>query len=152
MAEVLEQLIDGVSSVILGTGVVDTVNAGDVMSLPGNGLHAAVYMGYFEAAGKESGLASVSLRVNLLVRIHGPVHAEPTDEIDPGLLRALAVIGKAYLAGFSLDGLVRAIDVFGSNGQRMTGQFGYLDVQEGTRRVLTITLPVVVDKVWEQVA
>lgn len=140
-----------VRSRVLATGLFETVG-GDLTHMPGQGLRAAVWLDYGEPIREASGLASVTIRMDLFIRMYGPVHSQPLDEIDPTMLRALDALGKAYVGGFTLDGLVRNVDIFGAHGRRMSWKAGYLDVQEGTCRVLTLTLPLVVNDVWDEVA
>ena len=147
----VEGLTAAVTSRVQATGLFETVN-GEITHQPGQGLRAAVWFDYGEPVAEASGLDAVTVRMDGMVRIFGPVHSLPVDEIDPAMLRALDALGRAYVGGFSLGGLVRDIDVFGRHGRRMSWKAGYLDVEKGTCRVITLTLPLIVNDVWNEVA
>lgn len=148
----VEGLTAAVESRVQATGLFETVNSGELTHMPGQGLRGAVWADYIEPIPARSGLASTSVRVDMMVRIYGPVHLLPVDEVDPTMLRALDALGRAYSAGFTLDGVVAYIDLLGAHGRRMSTKAGYLTVDAGTCRVLTLTLPLVIDDAWEQVA
>jgi hypothetical protein len=145
-----EALTAVLASRVQATGLIETVN-GELTHTPGQGLRAAVWLGPGEAVPARSGLAATSVRVDAKVRIYGPVFAVPVDEIDPTMLRALDAICGAYLDGFGMDGVGAEADPQGISGRRLSWEPGYLDVQAGTCRVVTLTLPVIVDDVWKQV-
>lgn len=148
----IEALDAALSSRVQATGLFETVNGGELEHMPGRGLRAATWFDYGEPISEASGLDAVSIRLDAMVRIYGPVHSLPVDEVDPSMLRALDALGRAYVGGFTLGGLVRDIDIFGRHGRRMSWKAGYLDVDAGTCRVLTLTLPMVINDVWSEVA
>ncbi|HEV7651337.1 MAG TPA: hypothetical protein VGP26_24570 [Actinophytocola sp.] len=139
----------GFESLIAALGHFETTNGGgDPESVVGNGLHCRHWPQVIEPVAEASGLGAVSVRLELKVRIYGAVQSLPRDEIDEDLLDAVDAICNAFAGGFTIDGQVRNVDIYGAHGLKMRGDAGYLDVQEGTCRVLTITLPMIINDVW----
>ncbi len=84
------------------------------------------------------------------VRVYGSMQADPPDAIDPNMVAAADALGEAYTGGFTLGGLVRQVDLLGAHGSPFDVRAGYLSI-DGTRyRVLTISLPVVVNDLWTE--
>lgn len=148
----IKAIMSTVTSVVQGLGLFETVNGGELMHLPGAGLRASVWPGRITSPPGSSGLASVSIVLPVIIRIYGRAHAVPVDEIDADMLEAVDKLADAYVGGFTLGGLVRAIDVHGRFGQPLTIEPGYMDIQEGTCRVETLTLPLIINDAWNEVA
>lgn len=140
-----------VTSVVQSLGLFESVNGGQLAHTPGAGLRASVWPGRISSPPGSSGLSSVSLVLPVIVRIYGPVHPQPVDEIDEEILEAVDQLGDAYAGSFTLGGLVRGIDIHGRFGQAMTIEPGYLDIQDGTCRVETLTLPLIINDAWNEV-
>jgi hypothetical protein len=85
---------------------------------------------------------------------------EPQDAIDPNMLAAVTTLLNAYTGDFEFEdpvsGLptadVRSIDLIGMYGRRMEAQSGYLNISNQMMRVMTISLPVIVNDLWSQTA
>lgn len=147
MAVSFKELNASLGSTLQKLGVFETVG-GELTHMPGRGLRAAHWFQRGRAVGEASGLGAASVRVDAMVRMFGSVTTLPRDEIDEELYEALDVLGAAYASDFTLGGRVRNIDIFGAHGQEMGWEAAYLDVQDGTCRVVTVTLPVIVNDVW----
>lgn len=148
----LKAIVAKVTSVVQALGVFETVNGGALNHVPGAGLRASVWPGRITSPPGSSGLASTSIVLPMLVRIYGRVNSFPVDEIDEDMLDAADKVCDAYIGSFTLGATVRGIDIRGRFGQPMTIEPGYLDVQEGTCRVMTLTLPLIINDAWEEVA
>ncbi len=99
---------------------------------------------------RASGLASVSAVVVFNVMLYQSTQMQPLDALDPEMVHAVDDLCTAYCGDFTLGGLARQVDIFGAHGQALDVRAGYL-VQDGTRqRVMTITLPVVVNDLWTE--
>jgi hypothetical protein len=86
------------------------------------------------------------------VRLYTSAVQQPYDAIDPALMTAMSTLCAAYSADFQLDGLVFEVDLLGAYGPSMGATAGYI-LQDGvTLRVMTITLPLIIDDLWAQVA
>ncbi len=147
----IETLLDAVVSHAMQLGVFDRVNAHEPKVAPGNELTAAVWCDRIEPV-KSSGLNSTSVRMVFNVRVYTSMLAEPQDAIDPRVIRAVDALMGAYTADFSLGGLVRSVDLLGFTGQPLAAQAGYVPQDNRLYRVLTITLPLIINDVWEQVS
>jgi hypothetical protein len=76
--------------------------------------------------------------------------SEPQDAIDPEMLNAVDVLFTAYNGDFDLGGEVRNIDLLGQFSNGLSAQAGYINVSGNNYRVMTITLPMVVNDAWSQ--
>lgn len=143
-------ILDAVVSHALASGQFERVNQHEPKNAPGNGLTAAVWVETI-APVRSSGLAATSAVVTLNVRLYVSMLAEPQDAIDPNIVAAVDALMTAYSGDFELGGLVQAVDLLGMAGVPMSARAGYLDQDGKLFRVMTITLPLIVNDVWEQV-
>jgi hypothetical protein len=148
----VDAIMAKVVSVVESLAVVETVNGGDNIHVVGAGLRASVSPERIASPPGSSGLDSASVVLTVRVRLFDRVFPTPVDEFSTDLLKAIGKVCGAYLGGFTLGGLVRDIDLHGRHGQAMTVQAGYMDVPDGTCRVMTLLLPLVIDNAWEEVA
>jgi hypothetical protein len=118
---------------------------------PGTGLHCAVWWDGTVASGRSSGLASVTAVVTFQGRIYSNMLAEPQDEIDPDLMDAAHQLMGAYAMSFTFGGQVRMADLTGSEGAPMSCRPGYITIGQAMFRAAELTLPLVVNDMWEEV-
>lgn len=144
-------LFNKVVSHALALGVFERVNSHEPKSPPGGGTSAAVWVQSI-APVTGSGLNATSGVVTLNVRLYSNFIQQPLDEIDPDLLTAATTLLGAYTGDFDFGGTVRAVDLLGMYGVPMSAQAGYLTHDSRVYRVMTITLPVVINDLWSQVA
>lgn len=144
----ISDILDAVVSHAQSVGLFDRVNQFEPKVAPANGLWAAIFLARIDPA--KSGLAETSVRVVWTVRIGTNMVAEPQDMIDANMMHALDVLMAAYTDDFTLDGLVRSVDVFGAQGVSLSGIAGYLPQANNVYRVIDISLPVIVNDVWTQ--
>lgn len=140
--------IDALVSHAMTTGLFDRVNTHEPKSAPGNGLTAAVWFQTIEPA--PGGLASTSVRLTMLLRIYSSMLAEPQDYIDPQIVDAVDQLMNAYTGDFTLDGMIRNVDLLGAGGTPLRAQAGYLTIDSKMMRIVDITLPLVINDAWEQ--
>lgn len=152
MALDIRTILDAVESHALASGFFQAVNGHEPKSAPQNGLTAAVWVEQIGPARGGSGLASTSTRLALFVRLYTPMMSEPEDAIDPDLMTALDALLAAYSGDFELGGLIRQVDLLGAYGDPLSARAGYLTTSGAEYRVMTITLPLIVSDLWEQVA
>ncbi|TDC63879.1 hypothetical protein E1258_09545 [Micromonospora sp. KC207] len=150
MALNTQPILDAVVSHALASGHFERVNAHEPTSAPGNGLSAAVWVDATEPARGASGLAATTARLTLNVRLYTSMLSEPADAIDPRLMAAHDALMTAYSADFTLGDLARCVDLLGQSGVPLSSRAGYLQQDSRLLRVITITLPVLVNDVWEQ--
>lgn len=144
----IDAILAPVVSHALTSGYFERVNQHEPDSAPGNGLTCAVWLDDLQTT--TSGLASTSALVILNVRLYTSTLSDPLDAIDPNLTRACSALIGAYAGDFTLGGQVRAVDMRGMSGVALRARAGYLPLDGNTYRVLTITLPLIVDDVWDE--
>lgn len=149
MALDIQGILDVVSSHAMATGYFETVNQYESKQSPGNGLTGAVWVDRL-APIRTSGLATTTVRLDLLFRIYSSTYLQPYDDIDPNLTRALDTLMRAYCGDFEIGGQVRNIDIFGSYGAPLETRSGYMNLDGKEFRVFTIRVPLICDDLWAQ--
>ena len=145
-------ILNVVTSHASAAGLFERVNQHESKNAPGNGLTFAAWLDQIGPARGSSGLAQTSALVVLNARIYTSMLSEPQDAIDPAMAGAVDVLMSAYSGDFALGGTARCVDLLGMAGISLSARAGYL-IQDGKPyRVFTITLPIIVDNVWGQVA
>lgn len=145
-------LTDALVSQCLALGVFDRVNDHEPQGAPpGSGVTAAVWLDQAQPAQAASGLASVSMRVSFQVRIYIPTPVSLYGAIEQGILDAASKTYNAFAGGFTLGGKVRNVDMFGETGPGMTGAAGFVEVDGRVFRAFTITIPVIINDLYDEV-
>lgn len=145
----INTILDRVKSHAQALGVFGSVNTFEPTTPGGNDVDCSIWLDEIIPV-TASGLSSTSVCVTFTVAIYANMLAEPYEETDGKLIRALDALMTAYNGDFTLDGAIRDVDIFGryTQGLRVTAEYFK---PEGTLfRVLTITLPLIVNDVWEQ--
>jgi hypothetical protein len=145
------QLVDALASLAMTLGVFDTVNRHEVVSAPGNGVTCAVWIGPGRPARGGSGLNSTTVVQTMTARLYMPLTTQPQDEIEPAMMDALDVFLAALSGDFTLGGLIREIDLLGQFGVPLSWVPAYQTWGTQQYRVITITIPCVINDVWQQV-
>jgi hypothetical protein len=146
-------IIDAVVSDALATGLFESVNAHEPKSAPTAGLTASVWLQRIAPAvgdsglGVTSGLLTLNLRIYTSMRSIGP---EADDSIDPAVADATDALMALFGGGFTLGGLIRDVDLLGEFGTPLSGEAGYITIGGAMYRCMTITIPCVVNDVWQQ--
>jgi len=144
-------ITDAVVSHAMASGRFEQVNGSEPQNPPSTGgLTAAVWVDRLTPQGRASGLDSVSAVLVFNVRIYASAMSLPSDAIDPDMLAAVDDLCGAYCGDFTLGGLVKNVDIFGGYGQSLDVRAGYLQQDGALYRVLTISLPVVVNDLWTE--
>jgi hypothetical protein len=152
MALDIRTILDTVESHALASGYFTAVNGHEPKSPPTSGITAAVWVEQIGPARRASGLDATSIRLALYVRLYSSLVQEPADAIDPDLMTALDALMAAYSGDFTLGGLVREVDLLGAYGDPLSARAGYLAEGNTEYRVMTITLPLIVNDLWDQEA
>lgn len=149
-----QDIVDRLASHALASGYFDRVNQHEPKSKPGRGLTCAMWVDRIEPARGRSGLAVTSARVVMNVRVYTNMLQEPQDAIDPNVMQATDVLITAYTGDFELGGVApdgRWIDCLGATqGHPLFSQSGYINIDNMVYRVMTITVPVIVENAWPQ--
>jgi len=139
---------NAVASHASGSGNFDAVNRFEPKSAPGNGLTCSVWVQSIRPA--PSGLISTSVRFEMMVRLYSPMLEEPQDLIDPNLSGAAWDLMTAYSGDFTLGGLVESVDLLGKAGEPLSWEAGYVQIERPLFRIISITLPVVINDAFDQ--
>lgn len=145
-------LLDALVSHALTRGRFERVNTHEPKNAPGGGLTCAIWVDRIEPQPLGSGLTSTTGRLTFLVRLFSSMLQEPQDAIDPDLLDAVVDLLGAYSGDFTLGGLVRNVDLLGMSGPGLSAQAGYLNQDGKVYRVVTVTLPLIINDIWDQEA
>lgn len=151
MALDISTILNNVISHAMASGMFERVNQHEPKNAPGNGLTCAVWVDRI-APTQSSGLSSTSAVVTFRIRLYSNMLQEPQDSIDPNIVLAVDSLMTAYSGDFDLGGSVRNVDLLGLAGLPLQAQAGYLNQDSKLFRVMDITLPVIVNDVWDQVA
>lgn len=148
---VLVQVMDALKDHASASGYFESVNGHEPKSPPtSKGLSAAVWLDRLEPARGQSGLAATTMRLVMQVRIYADMVQEPQDEIDPQALEACDTLMGDYTGDFTLGGLVRNVDLLGATGTPMFAQGGYVTISGRMYRIVTISVPMILNDLWNQ--
>jgi len=129
--------------------VFERVSDHEPKSPPGAGLSCS-FAGAEIRPVTSSGLASTSGVVVLTARIYKSRNAKPEGNVDPEVFAAASALIGAFSEDFTVGGTVREVDLLGQFGTALSARLGWLDFQNGMWRVGEITIPFVVDDMWQQ--
>lgn len=151
MAISSQDLIDRIASHAMTTGYFDRVNQHEPKNKPGRGLTCAVWIDRIEPARGRSGLTATDARVVFNVRVYTNMLQNPQDAIDPQVMIATDALFEAYSGDFQLGDESRWIDLLGATqGHPLFSQSGYINIDNMVYRVMTITVPVIIENAWTQ--
>lgn len=154
--------VQGLTAAVCGAaqriGHLDTVEDHEPREAPNTAMHAAFWFLGMRPA-RVSGLASVAMCVTLMGRLYIPAGtgtSQPYGEIDQDLTRATDRLMAAFVGDFTLGGLVRNVDIFGAHSPGLAADYGYADIGGGPGgvakfRIVTFTLPLIVNDLYEEV-
>lgn len=131
-------------------GQFDRVTGHEPKNAPGKGLTAAFWIDYIGPFAIGSGLAATTGLVTFWCRISTAMTQEAQDEIDPLVLTATSLLLNEYSGDFELGGLIRDVDLLGMSGTALSARAGYLTQDDKAFRVMTITIPLIVNDLWTQ--
>lgn len=143
-------ILDKVVSHAMQIGVFEKVNTHEYKSAPGKGLYCEIWAETIAPA--SSGLAATSAILTLNVRIRSDMIQEPQDAIDPNIIDAVDLLMDAYTGDFDLGGTTRNIDLLAGATPGLRADAGYLNQDSKIFRIMTITLPIIINDVWNQEA
>ncbi len=131
----------------------DAVNGHEPKAAPGNGITCSIWVAGFRPT-QSGGLASTTMVLTFNVRLYTSMLTDPQDMIDPNLMTAVEKLVGSLSADFTLDGMesVRCIDLLGMDSEGLGGEAGYLEIDKKMFRVFTITVPLLINDAFPQVA
>lgn len=143
------------------SGQVDYVFGAPAEKTVGNGVSFELYLSTIQPYAAGSGLASVAVVVvqNVVLAMNDdPGHVDDIarEDIDPRMAEAADAMCRIYANHFTLGGLIRNVDIFGAAGQGSLGAragWAYKGGPEGPRRrIMAITLPMIINDLWDEAA
>jgi len=143
--------VDAVVSHALSTGFFERMNKHEPKTAPPDGLTGAVWFASIEPVRSNPSLISTSVRLVVTVRIYCGMIQEPQDGIDEQVMTAVDALMNAYTGDFTLDGLIREIDLLGQHGAPLSALAGYLMIDKKMMRVVDIQVPMIISDAWMQV-
>lgn len=146
----IRALTDALVSHASETGWFARVNSHEPKSAPNGSLSAAVWIQTLRPDQQRSGLAVTSAWLTFTLRIYTEMLQEPQDEIDPQIIDATDDLIRLYSTDFTLDGMIREVDLLGQSGTGLSVQSGYLDIDRRKFRIVDITIPLGLNDVWDQ--
>jgi len=120
------------------------------VSAPGSGLIYAVWVKNVRPVPARSGLASVSVRLELNGRVYMPADTEPQGDVDLAVTGAVSGLFNAYCGDFELGGSVANVDLLGMHGASLGADFGYTRFDSTTYRVASLVIPLVINDLWTE--
>jgi len=139
-------LYASLKSAALELGLFQAVDTHEPLNAPGNRLFCSIVLGPMSPV-TSSGLAAVSGRITFAFHLWSSAMQKPYDNIDPEILAATASLMGQLSGEFTLAGTVRNIDLFS-----MSAQPGWVDFEGKQFRVVTLTVPVVINDMFAEVA
>lgn len=133
-------------------GLFDQVGMHEPKSGPGTGMAAVAWVSRLRALALVSGLSSVSVRLELSIRVYKNMLSQPQDDIDTEVLQAVDALLNDFAGDFELGGEVMHVDLLGAYGDSLAAEAGYLEQDGKLYRVMVITLPLILADVWTEVA
>lgn len=150
MALDITGLFNGMVNHALMTGLFARVNRHEPKSAPPSGLTCALWADAIDPAPRASGLAATAGRIAFILRVGTNMLADPQDGIDPEIVSAVDTLLGLFSGDFDLGGRVRNIDLLGEHGTPLRAQAGYISLSGVHQRVMDVTVPVIVNDLWNQ--
>ena len=133
-----------------GLGMFEQVLGHEPVSAPGSGLIYALWVSDIVSIPARSGLASVSVRLELTGRVLMAADSEPQDDVDTAVTNAVNGLMREYCGDFTLGGTVAEVDLLGAYGTALRAKFGYSRFDSTTYRAATLTIPLIINDVWTE--
>ncbi len=149
----VNEIFDKVVSYAMTTGRFDQVNQHEPTNAPRMGMICSVWIQAIRPI-LASGLAATSGIVQLNARIYRNFKSMPHDVIDPEITGAVCDLMGTLSADFDFGGVanVRNIDLLGEHGVPLAAQAGYIEIDRQMFRVMTLTIPVLINDMFKQEA
>jgi hypothetical protein len=77
---------------------------------------------------------------------------DPQELVDPLVANGADALLRLYMSNFTLGGLVRNVDIMGAAGVRVSAKAGWMTLDNARYRAMIITLPLIVNNLWDEVA
>ena len=135
------------------SGHCEYVSGHPIMAAHGSGVAFWLLVKRLFPWSARSGLAATSaVLVYEVVLTLNDTTADPPDDVDPRVVKAATALLGRYIGGFTLGGLVSNVDVRGAAGVPVNMIAGWmkLGTEGGRYRAMIITLPLVLNNLWDE--
>ena len=143
-------ILDSLVSDALTTGLFDQVNTHEPKSAPRYGLTCAMWLDSIKPYALMSGLNATSALLIFNARLFTSMLQYPQDAIDPAMIVAVDTLMTKYSGDFTLGDQVRNVDLLGESGYQLEAQAGYINQDSKLYRVVTLTIPLIINDAWTQ--
>jgi len=145
-------VFDKIVSYALASGRFDHVNQHEPKNAPGHNISCSVWINNILPYRPGSGLNATTGVVQLNARLYTNFRSQPYDMIDPHITAATCDLMGALTADFDFGGEagVRNIDLLGMTGVPLSAQAGYVEIDRQMFRVITLTIPVIINDMFVQ--
>jgi hypothetical protein len=148
----IDGILSATSSHAQALGVFGAVMTHEPKSVLANMHSCAIWVDKIRGVPNRGGLATTSVLLVLMVRMYQSMTFEPMDVIDPNLVKTADLLMAAYTSDFTFGLAEVEIDLLGVHGGGMLeAQGGYIDIDGKMNRVFDLTVPLVINDVWNQV-
>jgi len=149
-----KELFSKLTSHAKSLGIFDRVEFREPINKPIGGIALALWLNDYQPVPAGSGLAATSMVLDVRATVFCPLGTgkRTAAEIEALVLYAVHRYMKVLSSDFELDRMVRNIDLLGQTGNRMHADFGHLPYEDTWYRIGEITLPLIINDVYEQVA
>lgn len=147
----LTTIMGAVHDTIAGLGAFEGITFHEPKNAPGSN-RAALWVDRLTTVAPASGLDVVTGQLVIQCRIYNRFNGEPQDAIDPEVVEAASAIIGAFVGGFTVDELIRNVDIFGIYGFPLSALAGYIHQDNVLYRVMTVQIPLIVNDLWTEVA
>lgn len=145
-------VLRAVATPLEASGRFDRVVLGEPKSAPGTGLSASVFISDLYTVPARSGLATVSLRLEVCARVMLGMLTEPQESIEPAILSAVEDTWDLTFDDFDLGETVAHVDILGAYGERARCRFGYITLDSTMYRIADVFIPLILkDELTEAV-
>lgn len=147
----INDVMSRIESLAMGSGFFDLVNGHEPKSSPGTNTTFSLWVQAVNPV-ESSGLNVTSCVFILNGRIYRSMMSQPFDRIDPNVTAATSYLIASLNQSFKLGGAdgVRAIDILGMEGVKLSAAAGYVEIDRQMLRVMTLVIPVIINDVWTQ--
>lgn len=143
-------IVTALADQLMASGLFTTVNSAEPPTDTG-GLTAACWPEAVTPHARASGLASTTGVIRMKVRIYLPATAAEPDHVERAALDAADEVIGMLSGAFTLGGLVESVDLLGRSGAQLAMTTAWLGTGGALRRIVDITVPLIVSDLWEQV-
>lgn len=149
LSGVLTKLRDHAGSL----GIFEHIEGHALINPPPSGIAVAFEFGTLRPGAQYSGLRATSVVLTWTASVYKTLLSQPADDIELDIAGAAGALLSVYSGDFDLGGAIRNVDLLGSTGQGLSADGGYIKLPDGgTFRTTVITIPMIVNDVFEQVS